>query len=279
MKESHNEGLANHDGPESCAGTREGAGEALTGESTGGVLSRENRCSQGADAVELSGRQNTGARNGEGTSDPARSKTSSTCGNSMRENREIPCLPPGDGLGGRAGKVDDRNPATYGHGKSDSSIVPTRPSNKASTLAAEVAEERGLTKENGLQQNTRRTQSREVCVPSALERVRQAAIRNKGERFSALLHHVTAERLRDAFHNIKKNAAPGVDGVTWEHYQADLDRNIRDLHARVQRGAYRAKPSRRAYIPKPDGRQRPLGIAALEDKVVQRAVTEVLNAI
>jgi RNA-directed DNA polymerase len=174
--------------------------------------------------------------------------------------------------GGRAGKVDDRNPATYRHGKSDSPILPTKPSNKASTLAAEVAEGRGLTKENGLQQNTRRTQSREVCVSSALERVRQAAIRNKGERFSALLHHVTAERLRDAFDNIKRNATPGVDGVTWEHYQADL-------HARVQRGAYRAKPSRRAYIPKPDGRQRPLGIAALEDKVVQRAVTEVLNAI
>src|SRR5581483_9369222 len=107
-------------GPESCAGTRESAGEALTGESTGGVLSREIRCNQGADAVELCGRQNTDARNGEGISDPARSKTSSTCGNSMRENREIPCLPPGDGLGGRAGKVDDRNPATYRHGKSDS---------------------------------------------------------------------------------------------------------------------------------------------------------------
>ena len=116
-------------------------------------------------------------------------------------------------------------------------------------------------------------------MPSALERVRQVAIRNKGERFSALLHHVTVERLRDAFQNIKRNATPGVDGVTWEHYEADLDRNIEDLHSRVQRGAYRAKPSRRAYIPKPDGRQRLLGIAALEDKIVQRAVTEVLNAI
>ncbi|MEB2363795.1 MAG: group II intron reverse transcriptase/maturase [Bryobacterales bacterium] len=279
MKESHNEGLANHDGPESCAGTREGAGEALIGERTGGVLSREIRLNQDADAVELSGRQHTSARNGEGTSDPARSKTSSTCGNSVRENREIPCLPPGDGSGGRAGKVDDRNPAMYRYGKSDSSILPTKPSNKAGTLAAEVVEGRGLTRENVHQQNTRRTQSREVCVPSALERVRQAAIRNKGERFSALLHHVTADRLRDAFYNLRRNATPGVDGVRWEHYEADLDRNIEDLHARVQRGAYRAKPSRRAYIPKPDGRQRPLGIAAVEDKVVQRAVTEVLNAI
>ena len=156
---------------QSCASTREGADEALTGESTGGVLSREIRCSQGADAVELSGRQNTCARKGEGASDPARSKTSSTCGNSMRENRETPCLPPGDGLGGRAGKVDDRNPATYRHGKSDSSILPTKPPNKVRTLTAEVAEGRGLTKENVLQQNTRRTQSREVCVPSAVERL------------------------------------------------------------------------------------------------------------
>jgi retron-type reverse transcriptase len=165
------------------------------------------------------------------------------------------------------------------HGKSDSSILPTKPPNKARKLAAEVVEGRGLTQENVLQQNTRRTQSREQRVPSALERVRQVAIRNKGERFSALLHHVTVERLRDAFQNIKRNATPGVDGVTWEHYEADLDRNIEDLHSRVQRGAYRAKPSRRAYIPKPDGRQRLLGIAALEDKIVQRAVTEVLNAI
>jgi hypothetical protein len=132
----------------------------------------------------------------------------------MRENREIPYLPPGDGPGGRAGKVDDRNPAMHRHGKSDSSILPTKPLNKARKLAAEVVEGRGLTKENVLQQNTRRTQSREPCVPSALERVRRAAIRNKAERFSALLHHVTAERLRDAFQNIKRNATPGVDGVT-----------------------------------------------------------------
>jgi len=197
----------------------------------------------------------------------------------MRENREIPCSPLGEDSGGRAGKVDDRNPAMNGQGKSDSPILPTKPSNKAEFSAAEAVEGRGLTKENVLQQNTRRTQGRELRVPSALERVRQAAIRNKGERFSALLHHVTVERLRDAFQEIKRNAAPGVDGVTWEHYKADLDRNIKDLHARVQRGAYRARPSRRAYIPKPDGRQRPLGIAALEDKIVQRAVTEVLNAI
>jgi RNA-directed DNA polymerase len=279
MKESHTKGLASHGNPESCASTREGAVEALTGAHTGGILSRENRCNQGADAVVLSGRLHTGARQGEHTRDPARSKTSSTCGNLMRENREIPYPPLGDGPGGRAGKVDDRNPAMHGNGKSDSSVVPTKSPNKADGLAAEVVEGRGLTKENADQQNTPRTQRRTLSVPSALDRVRQVAVRKKGERFSALLHHVTVERLRNAFLAISRNAAPGVDGVTWEHYEADLESNLEDLHARVQRGAYRAKPSRRVYIPKPDGRQRPLGIAAIEDKVVQRAVTEVLNAI
>jgi group II intron reverse transcriptase/maturase len=139
-------------------------------------------------------------------------------------------------------------------------------------------EGRGLTKENEGQQNTLRTQSREG-VPSALDRVRQVAIRNKKERFSALFHHITIERLRDALFRIKKSAAPGVDGVTWEQYEKDLEENLKNLHSRLHKGAYRATPSRRVYIPKADGRQRPLGIAALEDKIVQRAVTEVLNAI
>ena len=110
-------------------------------------------------------------------------------------------------------------------------------------------------------------------------RVRRVAARQKDARFTALLHHVTNDRLRAAFFGIKKKAAAGVDGVTWEHYATDLESNLQNLYARVHRGAYRAKPSRRVYIPKADGRQRPLGIAALEDKIIQRAVIEVLNAI
>lgn len=179
----------------------------------------------------------------------------------------------------RAGKVDDRTPAMHEHGKSDRPIAPTKLPNKAGQPAAEAVEGRGLAEENASQQTTPRTQSRKSGVPSALDRVRQAALRSRNERFSALLHHVTPERLRAAFYRIKKNATPGVDGVTWEQYEQDLEENLRDLHARLHKGAYRAKPSRRAYIPKSDGRQRPLGIAALEDKIVQRAVTEVLNAI
>lgn len=279
MREPHIEGPASHDDPESCAGVRKDSGEALTGAHTGGVLSRETRCNQGADAVVLSGRQHSRARYGEGAGDPARSETSSTCGNSMRENREIPCPPPGDGPGGRAGKVGDRNPAMHGHGKSDRPIVPANPPNKSGKLDAEAVEERGLTKENASRQNTPRTQSRREGVTNALDRVRQAALRSRTERFSALFHHVTIERLRAAFFAIKRKASPGVDGVTWEQYERDLEENLGDLHDRLHRGAYRARPSRRAYIPKPDGRQRPLGIAALEDKIVQRAVAEVLNAI
>ena len=263
MKESDIQGPASQDGAESCARSREAASKALTGVHMGGVLSRENRCNQGADDVVLCGRQYADGRNGEHISNPARSETSSTCGNSMRENREIPCPPPGDGTGGRAGKVNDQNPAMHGYGKSDSPIVLTKPPNKAEETVAEVVEGRGLTKENTDQQNTSRTQCRTTGVPSALDRVRQVAVRNKEERFSALLHHVTIERLRGAFLAIKRNASPGVDGVTWGHYEADLERNLGDLHTRVQGGAYRAKPSRRAYIPKPDGRQRPLGIATV----------------
>jgi RNA-directed DNA polymerase len=178
----------------------------------------------------------------------------------------------------RAGKVADRNPAMNGHGKSYRLTVPTKPPNKVGQPTAEAVEGKGLTKENASQQNTHRAQNRDG-VPSALERVRQVAIRNKKERFSALFHHITIDRLRNAFLKTKKSAAPGIDGVTWEQYEEGHEDNLKDLHTRLHKGAYRARPSRRAYIPKADGRQRPLGIAALEDKIVQRAVTEMLNAI
>jgi group II intron reverse transcriptase/maturase len=124
----------------------------------------------------------------------------------------------------------------------------------------------------------RRTQSR-ASVSQGLDRVRKAAQQKKKERFTALLHYVTVDRLADAFSSLKREAAPGVDGTTWQSYKQDLEANLTRLHEQVHRGTYRALPSRRRYIPKPDGRQRPLGIAALEDKIVQRAVVQVLNAI
>jgi RNA-directed DNA polymerase len=139
-------------------------------------------------------------------------------------------------------------------------------------------EERGPAEENAASQ-TRPGHCAGVSVTSGLDRVRQAAQKDREARFTALLHHVDVDRLRAAYRAISPKAAPGVDGVTWEEYGRDLEGNLRDLHARIHRGAYRARPSRRVFIPKPDGRQRALGVAALEDKVVQRATVEVLNAI
>ena len=165
-----------------------------------------------------------------------------------------------------------------GREKSDSAILATKPANNAGEPAAERVERRAGTKGNAGQPNTRRAQNRE-SVPRGLERVRQAARQRKKERFTALPHHVTIDRLREAFHALKRKAAPGVDGMTWQYFEAELEVNLQRLHTQVQSGAYRALPVRRQYIPKPDGKQRPLGITALEDKIVQRAVVEVLNAI
>src|SRR6201985_2961856 len=166
----------------------------------------------------------------------------------------------------------------HGRGKSDSAIVAGKPTNKAGQPAAEPVEQRAEAKGNANQQSTRRAQDRE-SVSQALERIRQVARQRKKERFTSLFHYLSVELLRVGFFALKRDAAPGVDGLTWQDYEADLDRRIEDLHARVQRGAYRAQPSRRRYIPKADGRQRPLAVAALEDKIVQRATVAVLNAI
>ena len=167
---------------------------------------------------------------------------------------------------------------THERGKSGSAIVAVKPTNKAERSAAEPVEPRAEAKGNASQQNTCRAQYR-LSVPQALERIRKVARERKKEKFTALFHHISIDLLDEAFYELKEDAAPGVDRLTWKDYEADLDRNIEDLHARLQRGAYRARPSRRVYIPKPDGRLRPLAVAALEDKIVQRATAAVLNAI
>jgi RNA-directed DNA polymerase len=158
----------------------------------------------------------------------------------------------------------------HGHEKSGPAIVAMKPANKAERTApersaanpnaAEPVEPRAGTKGNADQQSTRRTQSRE-SVSQALERIRKVARERKKERFTALFHHISIDLLEEAFDELKADAAPGVDRVTWKDYEADLQRNLKDLHDRVQRGAYRALPSRRVYIPKPDGRQRPIAVA------------------
>jgi group II intron reverse transcriptase/maturase len=162
--------------------------------------------------------------------------------------------------------------------KSDLSTVAEKPTNNSGRSEAELVERRGRAEGNTIKDRTRRTPSR-VSVFPGLERVRERARTEKKERFTALLHHVDVELLRASFSWLKREAAPGVDGLTWQQYERDLEARLEDLHARVHRGAYRALPSRRKFIPKADGRERPLGIAALEDKIVQRAVVEVFNAI
>jgi len=179
------------------------------------------------------------------------------------------------------------------HGKSDRPIVPRKSPNKAKTPVAEEMEGRGLAKGNLSQQNAIRTQSRVKGVPgdgslslgpfvapSELAQVRQTAKSNKDVKFTALMHHIyRIDTLRFAYSQLKRHAAAGVDGETWRHYGEALEENLQDISHRLKRGAYRAKPVRRVYIPKADGRQRPLGVTALEDKLVQRATVEVLNAI
>jgi RNA-directed DNA polymerase len=167
--------------------------------------------------------------------------------------------------------MDDR-------GKSDDPVLPAKLPNNAQGGVAEAVEGRGSAEGNATGE-TRSGLRAGQSAPSELDRVRRAARRDKDARFTALLHHVDVDRLRAAYWALEPKAAPGVDGVTWADYGQDLEGKLRDLHARVHRGGYRARPSRRAYIPKADGRPRPLGIAALEDKILQRALVEVLNAV
>lgn len=164
-------------------------------------------------------------------------------------------------------------------GKSDGAVVPVKSPNKTAQAVAEVVEGRALTKGNMPWQNVPQTQSWTKGMPSALQRVREVAKKNKKQQFTALMHHVTLEALHESYKAIRQDAATGVDGVTWQQYGRALGSNLQDLHAKLHCGAYRAKPSRRVFIPKASGGRRPLGIAALEDKIVQGAVAPILNAI
>jgi group II intron reverse transcriptase/maturase len=196
----------------------------------------------------------------------------------MHENRETSEMPEENIVDRTAGEGVSRTSRMHISEESDSGIVPMNHSNKDGRPLAEGEEGRTLIEENTHQLSTRSTQS-EIRVSQGLAGVRKAAREQKEMKFTALLHHLTVDLLRDSFYALKRKAAPGVDGVTWREYEAGLEDRLADLHSRVHRGAYRAQPSRRVYIPKPDGRQSPLGVAALEDKVVQQAVVTILNQI
>jgi RNA-directed DNA polymerase len=195
----------------------------------------------------------------------------------MHENRETSDVP-ANSNSRTAGEGSGRNARVHAPEESDSGIVPMNHSNKVEHSMAESAEGRPLIKENTLQPHTHPTQSG-ASVSQGLVGVRKAAREHKEMQFTALLHHVTVDLLRHSFGSLQRKAAPGVDGMTWQEYEAGLEDRLVDLHSRLHRGAYRALPSRRVYIEKSDGRKRPLGIAALEDKIVQHAVVTILNQI
>ena len=195
----------------------------------------------------------------------------------MHENREISCTS-WSADQDRSAKAINRTADTNVQEKSDCAVVPVNHPNKGRKLSAEVGEGRAQTQENIGQSHMRPTQSGKR-MSQGLSGVRKAARERKQERFTALLHHLSVGLLRDSFYALKRQASPGIDGVRWQEYEAGLEDRLTDLHSRVHHGAYRAQPSRRVYIPKADGRQRPLGIAALEDKIVQQAVVTVLNQI
>ena len=194
----------------------------------------------------------------------------------MHENRET-CGAPVNQTG-RSAKAQSQTADANALQESDRCVVPVKQPNKEGQPLAEAVEGRQRPKENDAQSSTSPTQSGEP-VSQGLSGVRRVARVRKQEQFTALLHHVTINLLRESFDALKKNAAPGLDGVTWREYETGLEDRLADLHSCVHRGTYRAQPSRRVYIPKADGRQRPLGIAALEDKIVQQAVVTVLNEI
>jgi len=210
--------------------------------------------------------------------DPAQSENPRTSGNIMHENRETSSASEQQHRAERWEKAGSRTPHMHAGEESDSGVVPMKGSNKEGKPTAESLEGRPGTEENVRQPHMHPTQGGKR-VSQGLKGVRQAARERKKEKFTALLHHLTTDLLRESFRSIKRNAAAGVDGVTWKEYEKGVEDRLRDLHERIHRGAYRAQPSRRVYIPKADGRQRPIGIATLEDKIVQLSVAKILNQI
>ena len=198
----------------------------------------------------------------------------------MHENRET-SLPTERSSGSPAGEGESRTSGTHGSEESDRAVVPMKPTNKVTgqtPAAAERVEGRARTEENVTKARAAPAQDG-TTASQGLKGVRKAARERKQEQFTSLLHHLTVDLQRDSYQALKRDAAPGVDGVRWAEYGDGLEPRLKDLHERVHRGSYRAQPSRRIYLPKPDGRQRPIGIAALEDKIVQQAVVTILNAI
>jgi len=275
MKVQYREEIANHSGPESCAAHREVCSEALTGETNRPAIEPRNQEIRMQTELTITECNMVHGANREPCTDPARSKTLCMLGSVLHGSWEISSVP-GVQTPGGTGKVNNSNPVAYANEKSDASVVPEKPLNKGKP--AEVVEERDAAKGNVNETPVPRTQSR-IGASMGLEGIRRAARQDKTMQFTALLHHITPELLAQSFYALRRDAAAGVDGVLWRDYEEGLFKRVQALHGKIHTGSYRATPSRRVFIPKADGRQRPLGIASLEDKVVQQAVVTVLNMI
>lgn len=267
-------GIANHHDPESCVDHREVGGEALTGDTDRPAIEPRNFESGMPTPYPMAEGHTQQGANRESCGDPARSETLSMSGSCLRRSWEVSLAPDGATPGG-AGK-GNRNPAVHADEKSDASIVPKKPPNKGKP--AEAVEGRGAAKGNAGENPAGRTPSRETAS-TGLERVRETAKQDRRLKFTALLHRITPSLLVESYYDLKKSAAPGVDGVTWQDYENTLYGRVHELHREIHAGAYRAQASRRTWIAKADGKLRPLGIAAIEDKIVQQAVVKVLSAI
>ena len=275
MEVRYGEEVANHSGPESCVAYREVCGEALTGETGRPAIElRNHENGMPTESTISEGHTGHGAKR-KSCPDPAQSENLRMPGSDLHRSWEISVVPGVVQLGGTE-KAISRKSVLNAAEKSDTPIVPKKPPNKGKP--AEEVEERGVAKGNAKGSPACRTQSRENAS-MGLDGVREVARKDRRAKFTALLHHVTPALLVESFYELKRNAAEGVDGVSWRAYESTLYERVHDLHREIHTGAYRAQPSRRVYIPKADGSLRPLGIAALEDKIVQQAVVKVLSMI
>ena len=268
MKVQYREEIANHSGPESCAAHREVCSEALTGETNRPAIEPRNQEIRMQTELTITECNTVHGATREPCTDPARSETLCMLGSDLHASWEISSVPGAKLAPGGTGKVNNSNPVAHADEKSDTSVVPKKPPNNG--RAAEVASGRDVAKGNAGQTPARRTQSR-ISASMGLEGIRKVARQSKKVQFTALLHHITPELLEQSFNALRRDAAVGVDGVWWPDYEEGLHERVSTLHRKIHTGSYRANPSRRVYIPKADGKQRPLGIACLEDKVVQQA--------
>ena len=282
MKELYIEGLANHNDRESCADVSNDVREALTAAHTGWVLSPVNLLNQSADTFVVVGRQYCEHRYMREANRLCVVEDPKHVWKFFERESGEPMFDQGKKSQGPHWESERNNPMMNGHGQSDNVIVAKKFANNSGLINSTLAEQMEpstLTEGNKRRGNTCQTQGWE-SVQNSLRLVHQKAKEDKKIRFTALMHHIyNIDTLRQAYCKIKRYAAPGVDNERWDDYGEELEGNLQDLSDRLKRGAYRAKPVRRAYIPKPDGRKRPLGITTLEDKIVQRATVEVLNAI